>query len=79
MNRLIIFIVSGMLLLATGARAQQIVPGNVNQYLKEGYSINSIISVGDKGFAYHLIKGKELITCIFGTGGTNISTVCFKP
>jgi hypothetical protein len=79
MKKLIIFILSGMLLLASGARAQQIVPGNVNQYLKEGYSINSIISVGDKGFAYHLIKGKELITCIFGTDRTNIATVCFKP
>ena len=40
MNRLIIFIVSGMLLLASGARAQQIVPGNVNQYLKGSAGID---------------------------------------
>jgi hypothetical protein len=83
MKKLILFIVSGMLLLAGGASAQyaaQIVPGGVNNYLKEGYSINSIIRLDNNSWVYHLTKNKEIVSCSTGiASGNNLVTVCFKP
>ena len=50
----------------------------VNDYLKKGYKIHSINTASDKGniyLYYHLIKNKELITCVLGPG----EIVCIRP
>ena len=61
----------------------------VNSLLKDGYRLLSTDSVGTPdtygddnrssygyfGIIYHLIRGKELVTCELGQG----KVVCFKP
>ena len=50
----------------------------VNDYLKKGYKVHSINTASDKGniyLYYHLIKNKELITCVLGPG----EIACIRP
>jgi len=58
--------------------AQQMISGDVNKFLKDGYTIQSI-HVLSSGFVYHLIKGKELITCVNAMSEGKNTTVCIKP
>lgn len=77
--RTIIIAFSSLLLVLGGvAGAQQMISGDVNKFLKDGYTIQST-HVLSSGFVYHLIKGKELITCIVGLSEGKNTTVCFKP
>ncbi len=75
-----IILVSSFLFLVLGGvvSAQQIITGDVNKFLKDGYAIQST-HVLSSGFVYHLIKGKELITCVNAMSGGKNTTVCFKP
>ena len=50
----------------------------VNDYLKKGYKIHSINASSDTNniyLYYHLIKNKELITCVLGPG----EIACIRP
>ena len=67
-----------LLVLGGVVGAQQIISGDVNKFLKDGYTIHST-HVLSSGFVYHLIKGKEFITCINGSSGGKNTTACFKP
>ena len=58
--------------------AQQMISGDVNKFLKDGYTIQST-HVLSSGFVYHLIKSKELITCVNAMSEGKNTTVCFKP
>ena len=58
--------------------AQQMISGDVNKFLKDGYTIHSTHALSD-GFVYHLIKSKDLITCVNAMSGGKNTTVCFKP
>ena len=69
---------SFILVLGGVVGAQQIISGDVNKFLKDGYTIHST-HVLSSGFVYHLIKGKEFITCINGSSGGKNTTACFKP
>lgn len=66
------------LLVLWGVASAQVIPGDVNKFLKDGYTIQST-HVLSSGFVYHLIKGKELITCIVGLSEGKNTTACFKP
>ena len=77
--RTIIIAFSFLLLVLGGVvGAQQIISGDVNKFLKDGYTIHSTHALSD-GFVYHLIKSKELITCVNAMSGGKNTTVCFKP
>ena len=77
--RTIIIVFSSLLLVLGGVvGAQQMISGDVNKFLKDGYTIQST-HVLSSGFVYHLIKGKELITCIVGPSEGKNTTACFKP
>ncbi len=77
--RTIIIAFSFLLLVPGGvAGAQQVISGDVNKFLKDGYTIHSTHALSD-GFVYHLIKSKELITCVNAMSGGKNTTVCFKP
>ena len=67
-----------LLVMCSIVSAQQIIPGDVNKFLKDGYTIHSS-HVLNTGFVYNLIKGKELITCLNGMSEGKNTTVCFKP
>ena len=69
---------SFILVLGGVVGAQQIISGDVNKFLKDGYTIHSTHALSD-GFVYHLIKSKELITCVNAMSGGKNTTVCFKP
>ena len=56
----------------------QVIPGDVNKFLKDGYIIHST-HVLSSGFVYHLIKGKEFITCVNAMSEGKNTTVCIKP
>ncbi len=75
-----LILASSFLLLVLGGvvGAQQIISGDVNKFLKDGYTIHSTHALSD-GFVYHLIKSKELITCVNAMSGGKNTTVCFKP
>ena len=75
-----IIIAFSFLLLVLGSivGAQQMISGDVNKFLKDGYTIQSI-HVLSSGFVYHLIKGKELITCVNAMSEGKNTTVCIKP
>ena len=75
-----LIIASGLLFLVMGriVNAQQMISGDVNKFLKDGYTIQST-HVLSTGFVYHLIKSKELITCVNAMSGGKNTTVCFKP
>ena len=77
--RTIIIASSFLLLVLVGVvGAQQMISGDVNKFLKDGYTIQST-HVLSSGFVYHLIKGKDFITCVSGVNSGNVATVCFKP
>ena len=75
-----IIIAFSFLLLVLGSivGAQQMISGDVNKFLKDGYTIQSI-HVLSSGFVYHLIKSKELITCVNAMSEGKNTTVCIKP
>ena len=67
-----------LLVLGSIVGAQQMISGDVNKFLKDGYTIQSI-HVLSSGFVYHLIKSKELITCVNAMSEGKNTTVCIKP
>ena len=78
MRNLIFILFSLILVMGSIASAQQMISGDVNKFLKDGYTIQST-HVLSTGFVYHLIKSKELITCVNAMSGGMNTTVCFKP